>query len=377
MTAAAALLRSLIEIPSVNPAYDPRSPGEELLARYVGKYCGDLGMAVEFDEVAPGRPNVVATLPAAPSGAGPARTLLFEVHTDTVGLPPGQAAPVAERRGSLLAGRGACDVKGGLAAALLALAELAAGEPLARTTVCLLGAVDEEHEFRGITHHLAHRPLPAAAVVVEPTESRVAAQHSGVLRLRITVTGQAAHSSRPEEGRNAIVDALHVVERLDRWNASQPGQKLSVNRIAGGTAVNVVAASCHFDVDVRTRPADDPLAVEAEIGEQLTALGAEGVTAEISTRMIADQGLDTPGDARVVRAALAACERLEMPTEPVRLGFGSDASKLGRAGVPTVVFGPGSIRQAHADDEWIDLDDVERAARVLAELARRFDKATP
>lgn len=366
MTSAAELLVRLIETPSVNPSYDPASPGEDAVGLLIAEHLAALGLDVRRDEVLDGRHNVLAVL-RAPERR---RTLLIEGHLDTVGLPAGQQRPSAAVEGTIVRGRGACDVKGALTATLLALEELAA-DPPRHVDVALLGAIDEEHRFRGITAHLAAHPLPDAAVVLEPTGLEVVGAHNGALRLEILVRGDAGHTSTPGQGRNAIADAATVIADLHRWADGTPGapEVATVTTIAGGQAINIVPDRCVLGVDVRVAPADDPGRLLDELHVRLAAL--DGVRAEVSEVLLADGGMRTSPDAPFAVAALAAAGRDELVAVP----YGTDGSKLARRGVPTVVFGPGSIADAHGDDEWVDLRDVLEAARVLVALVRSMDAA--
>ncbi|MBX3099043.1 MAG: M20/M25/M40 family metallo-hydrolase [Salinibacterium sp.] len=372
------LLAALIGIASVNPAYDAASPGENALGDAIADFCATIGMTVERPVVVDGRRNLVARL----SSGDHRRTLLIEAHLDTVGLPAGAITPTAEVKDGRITGRGACDVKGGIAAALLALADLHSA-PLSHTDVVLLGAIDEEFEFRGISHFIAAGMLPDAAVVIEPTGLRAVNEHNGVVRIEIVVDGRAAHTSRPDDGHNAIRDALTLVDSLDRWNASanadrvddEPDRILAVTTIEGGSAINIVPDSCRLGIDLRIRPRDLPQVVLADLREFLGS--QDSIAARVDRELLLDGGMFTSvGDPLVVVAGHALTE-VGLQPEPVRVPYGTDGSKLSRAGVPTIVFGPGSIEQAHSDDEWVELDDVVSSARVLSALARRFDGHAP
>lgn len=366
MSSATELLVRLIETPSVNPSYDPASAGEDAVGRVIADHVSALGLEVRRDEVLDGRHNVLAVLRA------PERrtTLLIEGHLDTVGLPAGQHDPTAIVEGTIVRGRGACDVKGALTATLLALEELVA-DPPRHVDVALLGAIDEEHRFRGITAYLAAHPLPDAAVVLEPTGLEVVAAHNGVLRLEILVHGRAGHTSTPGQGRNAIADAATVIADLHGWADGTPGapEVVTVTTIAGGQAINIVPDRCVLGVDVRVAPADDPERLLAVLRDRLAALA--GIRAEVAEVLLSDGGMRTPPGSPFVAAALAAAGRAEAVAVP----YGTDGSKLARRGVPTVVFGPGSIADAHGDDEWVDIRDVGEAARMLVALVRTLDAA--
>ncbi len=371
------LLSALVAIPSVNPAYDPASPGENEIGDAIVEWGRALGLESHERDVVDGRRNIQLRL----RSRSPRRTILIEGHLDTVGLMPPGAGTVASVVDGRLSGRGACDAKGAIAATLLALAELVAAPP-EHTDVVFLGAIDEEYVFRGISAFIADGELPDAAVVLEPTDLRIVTEHNGVVRIELVVAGVAAHSSRPEEGHNAILDALEVVRVLTRWTddstAAAPGSPpriLAVTTVSGGTAINVIPDSCRIGLDLRIRPAEHPNEVLAEIEALLAAI--PGVDARIDRVLLTDGGMSTNASSVVVVAAQTAAGLHQLPVGVVRVPYGTDGSKLARAGVPTIVFGPGSIRTAHGDDEWVDLADVEKAARVIRDLVRAFDRAEP
>lgn len=361
MTDPLELLVRLIETPSVNPSYDLDSPGEDAVGHLIADHASALGLDVTRDEVLPGRHNVLATLRTRQRRL----TLMIEGHLDTVGLPLGDSRPAPRVEGTIVHGRGACDVKGALTATLLALEELAA-DPPQHVEVALLGAIDEEYRFRGISAYLAAHPAPDVAVVLEPTGLEVVGSHNGVLRLEVLIRGEAGHTSRPAQGRNAIADAATVIESLHAW--AEP-EVVTVTTIRGGQAINIVPDECVLGVDVRVAPQDDPEVLLAQVRARLAAL--DGVRAEVSEVLLADGGMHTPADSPFALAALAAAGRTELAAVP----YGTDGSKLARAGVPTVVFGPGSIADAHGDHEWVDLRDVEAAARTLVTLVRSLDQS--
>lgn len=374
MGSAGELLLDLIGIESVNPTYHPLARGENDLGDAIVGWARARGCdAVERDVVA-GRRNVVFRVPS----REPRRRVLIEGHLDTVGL----SGPNADIRGRIedgrVRGRGACDAKGGIAATLLALDELVARPPK-HTDVLFLGAIDEEHLFRGISAFIADGDLPDAAIVLEPTDLRIVTEHNGVVRIELLVTGRAAHTSRPEDGHNAILDAAELIRVLEHWNASDaaslaplPPRILAVTTIAGGTAINVIPDECRVGIDLRIRPDEDPADVLAELERVLASL--VGPSAAVDRVLLTDGGMSTSSSSELVVAAQRAVGLHQLPVEVVRVPYGTDGSKLARAGVPTIVFGPGSIRHAHSDDEWVDLADVERAARVLVDLVHAYDE---
>ncbi|MGW0844066.1 M20/M25/M40 family metallo-hydrolase [Streptomyces sp. NPDC002787] len=386
MTATENLLRDLVRIPSVNPRDGAGDGGETAVAEHVRDWLAGRGVRAQLDEVLPGRCNVVAVVP----GHRP-EAVLLETHLDTVETDGMTVGPYeGEVRGGRLYGRGACDAKGALAAFLLAVAELAAGEPPPYTVV-LAGVCDEEHAYRGVLRlvdALAGRGVVDAlaggevvgalagrevvgAVVGEPTGLFPAVAHKGVVRYTVRTTGRAGHSSRPGEAVNAITLMGPVIAHLaDHPPATPPHPLLgpatrTVTRIRGGTGPNTVPGGCEVDVDRRTLPGEDPEAVWRADRAELAALGAE-----VDPPFTVDPPLDTRPDAEIVTALCRALADHDRPADVRGMPFGTDASKLARAGVPSVVFGPGSVADAHAAAESVELAEVELAARVVAAAVR-------
>ncbi len=359
MTPVLKTLSDLIRINSVNPAYERGVP-EGGIQRYVLEFFRAHGIDAFEQEVYSERPNVIGRVP----GRHPGRRLVFEAHCDTAGIAGMSIAPFEPvlREGRLY-GRGACDTKAGLAAMMHALAEVKSPP----CEIWVVSAMDEEHSFRGVLR-LCEGLKADAAVVSEPTSLRAVVATKGVLRWRIVTHGKAAHSSKPHLGVNAIYGMARVLAALEAENerlaAVQhplvgPGT-LSVGLIGGGTQVNVVPERCWIEVDRRLIPGEQPERVFAEYRERF------GVAFEPPS--ISDGPLDTPGDTPIARLA---CEALGTPPEGVP--YGSDASKLSRAGIPSIVLGPGSIDQAHTADEWVAVEEVERALSVYRTIMERFE----
>jgi acetylornithine deacetylase len=378
------LLAELVAINSVNASM-MGGPGEAALAAYVARFGREMGAAVGTEEVLPGRPNVSLTLPATdpPSGAAP-RRLLFDVHQDTVPV-EGMTDPFSPRvEGGRMWGRGTCDTKGSLAATLIALRRLAARDAPRRHEVTLLCTVDEEYRKRGIMHAVAGGLTAHAAIVGEPTNLRPVIAHKGALRWRLITHGRAAHTSRPENGNNAIYQMVEVIdhlrERLEPVLAGVQHPLLSpptftVGRIEGGVGVNIVPERCTIEIDRRTLPTEDLPAILAEIDALMARLmeARPGVSVEREEPFLAEQGLDTAPDAAVVAALQAACRAVlgaDAAVAPEGVPYGTDATHL--AGIPCVVFGPGDIAQAHTADEWVELAQVDAAADILLHLSQRF-----
>ncbi|MET9913731.1 M20/M25/M40 family metallo-hydrolase [Streptomyces sp. NPDC006476] len=368
MTDLTSLLRDLVRLPSVNPRGGPGHGGETAVAGYVRDWLERHGVRAELHEVLPGRCNVVAVVPGRLADAVLLESHLDTVETDAMTVPPYDG----EVRGGRLYGRGACDAKGSLAAFMLAAAELARGErPL--HTVVLAGVCDEEHAYRGVVHlleQLRERTV-VGAIVGEPTGLVPVVAHKGVVRYTVRTSGRAGHSSRPDEAVNAISLMAPVLAHLAAIPPAVAPHPLlgpatrAVTRIRGGTGPNTIPSICEADVDRRTLPGEDADDVWRQDRAELAELGAE-----LDLPFLVDHALDTPVDSAVVSALCSALAAHGRPGETAGMPFGTDASKIARAGVPTVVLGPGSLRDAHAADESVELAEVELAARVVVAAVR-------
>jgi acetylornithine deacetylase/succinyl-diaminopimelate desuccinylase-like protein len=378
---ATALLRALVEIPSVNPR--GRTPnraageGEAAVAAFVRDWLEERGVAATVAEVLPGRPNVVAVLPGRDR-----RAVLLESHLDTVETADAGTGPSAGQvRDGRLYGRGACDAKGPLAAFMLATAVLAA-RTSARTlgcTVILAAVCDEEHGYQGVTRLLRdssdfreHQVL--GAVVGEPTDLLPVIAHKGVVRYTVRALGRAAHSSRPADGTNAISLLAPVLGHLAATSPGVPPHPLlgpatrCATRVRGGTAPNTIPASAEVDLDRRTLPGEDPMAVWRRERDEFIGLAGVPGSIEVDEPFTVDYALDTPAGSGIVTALGQALLDQGRPAAVAGLPFGTDASKLARAGIPSVVFGPGSVADAHSADESVAVADVTLAADVIAAL---------
>jgi acetylornithine deacetylase len=377
------LLRDLVALPSINPMGRPLQ-GPEIFEHRVTAYLEEqfrgLGVRYVRQSIAPLRDNIVAF--HEPEGAR--ATLVFEVHQDTVPVDHMTIDPFAARlENGRLYGRGACDVKGGMSAMLAAFARLVRENPARSARVVLACCVDEEFTFLGV-QRLVREDLragvdgPIAAVVAEPTCLDIVRAHKGAVRWHLRTAGRSCHSSRPELGVNAIyrmAQLLPLVERYAeglRQARSHPllgPATLSVGRIEGGTSVNTVPDRCHVEIDRRTLPGERTPDAPAELLAYLKHHAPGEVEFSQSEPWLACPALSPEGSEEIVARLGSAIDAVRGGHRVHAVPYGTDASTLAEAGVPSVVFGPGDIDQAHTCDEWVDVAEVEAASEILYRLA--------
>lgn len=365
-------LAELVAINSINPAY-PGGVPEEAVAQYIDAFFARRGIETFRQEVLPGRSNVIARLP----GLNSSRRIILEAHMDTVSTAGMTIDPfhpvIADGR---LYGRGSCDTKAGLASMMHALAWLREREIVPPCEVWLAAVVDEEHAFRGVLR-LCEGLRADAAIVAEPTRLRAVTAAKGVLRWKLRTIGKAAHSANPHLGVNAIHHMAQVLLTLEQdaialASTTHPllgPATLNVGLIRGGEQINFVPDTCEISIDRRLLPGEDPHAVWAAAGKRLAALG---LRVEMDEPMIADGPLETEATERVAIVAQQVLRSMGFNHELAGVPFGSDASKLARQGIPSMIFGPGSIDQAHAAVEFVECDQVSAAFTFYVEFLKQF-----
>jgi acetylornithine deacetylase len=248
--------------------------------------------------------------------------------------------------------------------------------------VWVVAAVDEEHTYRGVVK-LCEGLSAQAAVVAEPTEMKAVIASKGCLRWRVVVEGKPAHSSKPELGVNAIYQMARVVAALEQDSGNMTGRvhplvgspTCSVGLIQGGTQINIIPAECWIEIDRRLIPgerADEVLAHYAGIMDQVKA-AIPSMKVHFEKPSVEDIALDTPADSQIARLASAVLSDLGLDGRPVGVPFGSDASKLSRQGIPSIVLGPGSIDLAHTQEEYVECDQVEQAFQFYSQIMRNFE----
>jgi len=377
-------LASLIAIDSVNPEFG--GPGEGGVADFLEQRLHDAGIETRRTEVLPGRDNVVGIVP----GRDRSRQVVLEAHMDVVSIagmtiPP--FAPVIDD--GRIYGRGSCDTKAGLAGMLHAVIDIHRSRVAPPCDIWLAAVIDEEYLFRGVTRLCDDLPAtvpgmpPRAAIVAEPTEMRVVVATKGVVRWEVVFHGRAAHSSKPHLGINAISHAAAFIREVDAMHAALAARRHpllgpatgNVGLIGGGVQVNFVPDRCALQIDRRLLPGEraaDVLAGYQSILDRMTA-DDPTVRAELVPPFLVDEALETAVDTRAATLAAEVARELGLDGEPVGVPYGSDASKLSRHGLDGIVFGPGSIDQAHGAVEYVDIGQVERAAEFYREFARRYE----
>ena len=373
------LCQELVRIPSVNPDGDPgtEQTGERACAEFVGDFLRSAGAEVLFDEVEPGRPNVIGRFPSPPARPGQKKPrIVFAPHTDTVSVGGMTIDPFGgEVRDDCVWGRGASDTKGPMAAMLWALHEMRDVIPTLPVEIHFAGLMSEESAQLG-SQDFARRHGPYDfAIVGEPTSMKTVFKHKGCLWADIHTHGVAVHGATPEKGVNAIVKMAALVQALDTGfrqhliSAGSVDEWLGINTInlgmiRGGTRSNIVADHCTLRVDMRTTPglsrAGGALTVLREFVQRIDP------TATIEP-LPESLPLDTDAENPFVKRLIHCGANL------TGAPWFCDAAFLAAAGTPAIAIGPGSIAQAHTKDEFIRTQDLEDGVALfkhfIAQLA--------
>ncbi len=370
------LLRELVAINSVNPTLVAGAPGEAEVAEAVATEMRGFGLDVEVQQPAPGRPNAIGVL----EGRSTGRTLMLCGHIDTVGV-AGMARPFdpVERDGRLY-GRGAQDMKGGVAAMISAARAIAESGGLARGRIVVAAVADEEHSSIGADALVAEWSADAG-VVTEPTDLAIAVGHKGFAWVEIEVLGKAAHGSRPAEGEDAILRmgrALHHLEALDRELQSRPPHarlgtgSLHASLIEGGRELSSYPDRAVLQMERRTLPGEVDAIALKEVQSILEGLALEDPSFRAVARpMFARPAYELPPDHELPQMLAAVLAHLGSTPRVEGASFWTDAAVMGHAGIPSILFGPGGAG-LHSTEEYVNVADVLLCRDALAELARRF-----
>lgn len=371
---AVALTRALVQIDSRNPTLSADGPGERNVALALGSVLGKWGFSVEVGES--DRPNLIARI-----GPRDSPAMMFAGHLDTVGVEGMTHDPFSgDIKDGRLYGRGSCDMKSGVAAMCVAAlrASERAGSSAARQLV-IAAVTDEEYESLGMRAMLESGLRAEYAILTEPTRLSICPAHRGFVWSEIQFTGRAAHGSRWDIGIDAIRHAGLVLTGIDDLDAGALQNRthpllgrgsIHASTIVGGIGMSTYPDKCILRVERRTIPgesADDSL---RELRSILDAVRARRPDLDATVRLIAAQDpSDVQVDAPVVQTLMKALneEKLNAPVEG--LSAWTDAALLNAAGIPAVCFGPGDIALAHAAEEFVPVNEIETATRVLTRVA--------
>lgn len=381
-------LCELVRIPSVNPMGRDVS-GDEFyehrMTERLEAFFSQLGLPFETQEVEPNRSNIVARV------EGSDQTIAFEAHQDTVPV-DGMTIPpwTPEVKDGRVTGRGSCDIKGGMACMLSAVARLVEERPAGMPTILMACSVNEEHGYSGATDmaklwasgesSLVPRK-PDAVIVAEPTLLNVVVAHKGVSRWKIKTGGRACHSSMPDKGDSAVYHMARVLQLLEAYARDVvgtlgnhhllSGPTFSVGVISGGISVNTVPDSCVIEVDRRVMPKEDPLEARQHVIDFLSDRLGASVPIEHEAPFIASGGLSDDNNGSLAAQLREVATAHGGPGELIGVPYGTDAPAFGNIGCPAVVFGPGSIEQAHTCDEWVAIDQLQTATEIYYQFGKR------
>lgn len=370
------LLKQLVAINSVNPDLVDEGMGEAEIADFCAGWFKARGFEVHRVEERPGRPSIVGIS----RGTGGGRSLMFNGHIDTVSISDydGDALAATQWDGRLY-GRGSFDMKGGVAAMMVAAAR--AKSKGLRGDILVACVADEEFASFG-TEQVVARFSADAAIVTEPSHLELTTSHRGFLWCEVTVTGRAAHGSRPDLGIDAIakagkfLTALELYDKSLRANPTHPtlgSGSVHASLISGGKEIASYPAECRISLERRTIPGETAAVVTAELQKILDDIAEEDANFRASLNL----GLERPpfavGEEQAIVIALDCAATKVMGSKPVRRGepFWTDCAILQAAGIDSVMFGAGG-GGAHAPTEWADAQSVRDLASILTETAIAF-----
>lgn len=384
LDAIAKKLCDLIALPTVNPmgrCYSGGAPVERPVIEYLEQRFARYDVQLERQPCSPLHESLLVTIPGVAGEPG----TLIESHIDTVPADDWPDHAFRPRReGNVVFGRGACDDKGSLAAMLAALEIILESGERPPQTIWFLAAGDEEYGQTGIRRFVEQHPATIGrGIFGEPTDCVPVTQHNGTIRWDITVRGRSAHTSQADLGSNAIVGAARLVEFLLRYqeelrrrftSPSLCGPSLTVTMINGGRTRNAVPDECTMAVDFRILPGmNGRQAVE----ELFAAIDSLALPVTHSDFQCFAPALNTSPDDLLVRVALSSYrEAAGQTARPAAVPYGSDAGWI-PAGVPAILLGPGNIAQAHAVDEYVELNQVCQCAAIYRDLLKQDWRRLP
>jgi len=371
MHEAITITRQLVAIPSVNPMGKGLTGPmytERNMASYIQDFLADLGIRAELFGADAERPNLVAFI-----DAGKSHTIMLEAHMDTVSEEQMTISPFDPViREGLLYGRGSCDTKASLATYLYAIRRIIQERKSLQHNVVLAFVKDEEYSFSGARELVARGIKADYAVVGEPTELNLIYAHKGLCRFFIHTDGLSCHSSMPWNGESAIYKMASIIQGVEAYAKSLSqvthpvlGQATaSIGRIKGGQTVNTVPALCSIELDNRLLPG----MTLQDILKGLKPYLGDPAGYRIEEPYLLAMGVENAIDAEHLKALVDACELEGVHPALQTAHYATDAAIYQEAGIPCVVFGPGSIAQAHTANEHIDITQIEKASDIIFRL---------
>jgi acetylornithine deacetylase len=371
-----ALARELVRVDSRNPALVSGGPGERQVSARLRDILRAWDIDASLQEVTNERPNVIGVV----KGSGRGRSLMFNGHLDVVGV-EGMTHPPFEGVHSegRLYGRGACDMKGGVAAMCAAAARL---KGTLKGDVIVAGVIDEEWQSIGTSALVAAGHRADAAIVTEPTNLRVMPAHKGFVWIEVRMRGRAAHGSRWDIGVDAIRHAGLLLAELDRVDSEDLPRhthallgrpSLHAAFIEGGLGLSTYPDRCVLRLERRTIPGESMSDVRREIDGACDRVRAQRTAFDAEVELLFSQPpSDVDVNAPIVSALTATLKKRGLPTAPVGMSAWTDAALLNAAGIPAICFGPGDMSLAHAAAEYIEVSEIEAATEILVDLAREW-----
>ncbi|PHS07143.1 MAG: acetylornithine deacetylase [Blastopirellula sp.] len=365
---------------------------EHRVTDYLESQFREWDLPFERQAVFPQRENIIALLPGAVDPKQGGKLLMLEVHQDTVPVEGMTIDPfAAELKDGRIYGRGSCDIKGGMAVYLTVFSRLMQLPVNQRPSILLACSINEEHGFDGATQMAQSFSdqsstimprKPDAVIVAEPTMLDVVVAHKGVIRWVCQTHGKAAHSSDPSQGCNAIYTMAECVHHLKDYaenvlptHAAYPQlgkPTLSVGTISGGISVNTVPDQCEIEIDYRMNPGGDPLADRKAVIDFLASKLPDATKVSHGPPTIISPGLSAEKNQDLATQLIKTANAQGHTSKAIGVPYGTDAPAFDLVDVPTVVFGPGSINQAHTKDEWVAVEQLEAAVEVVYEFCVGF-----
>ncbi len=372
------LLKDLIHINSVNPSLAKQGPGEAEIARYMGTYLKKLGLEVQYQDLGNNRVNVIGIL----KGTGSGQSLMLNGHTDTVSVVRMDIDPFTPvQKDGRIYGRGALDMKAGVAAQIMAVQTLLESGTSLEGDVLLTFVADEEYASIG-TEAILKGYRADAAILCEPTNLELVIAHKGFAWAKIEVFGRAAHGSLAEEGIDAIVKAGKVLTALEQLGSTELLQKthpllnspsIHASLISGGIELSTYPDYCKLELERRTLPGEDRNTLIEELQGIIQNIQSQDPQFKADVEVFFTRpAFEISQDQPIVEAINRAYQQIHQK-QPLFTGMGGwlESALLAEVGIPAVIFGP-SGEGAHASVEYVDVESVITTTQVLIQAMVDF-----